>query len=348
MPLRLRPAVLVAALLAAAAVAAYTGYWFHVAGELGKGIDRWAAERRDAGWTIDLGRVEIGGFPGPIRVRLAGPMVTTPAGSTWQAEGLTARVAAFDLARIRIDAAGRHQLTAGGQALEGTAATAEALIHLHGDGRLDDASLTVGKLALILPGGDAMAVASLAATLDPLDVEAPRHDTATVAFILAAQGVDLQPIPGLVMDGRIGFVDIKGRVLGPVPVAGSGMERIAAWSAAGGAIEIDRVSLDWAPLGLEGEGTMALDGRLQPLAALTARVRGYGELMDRLSRAGMVEQGPAAAAKMLLSLMAKPDPRGRLALPVPVTLQDGFLNVGPARVGAVPPVPWPGTDTQAR
>lgn len=183
-----------------------------------------------------------------------------------------------------------------------------------------------------------LALAHLSTTIDSLPAQAPTHQTPTLAFHLSAQGVELPPLPGLLMERRVTLAEIGGRVLGELPSLRP--SAIVAWSAAGGTVELDRVALDWAPLGLEGEGTVALDTRLQPLAALTARVSGWGSFMDRLARAGMVEQGPAAAAKMLMSLMSKPDTLGRPAVPVPVTLQDGLLYVGPARVLTVPPLPW--------
>jgi hypothetical protein len=340
MSFRFRPAVVVPAVLAAALAVAYSVYWFHVAGEIRKGFEQWAADRRASGWVIDGRGPIIAGFPGAIHLRIETPHIAAPGGFGWQGPRLEAKVSPFDLTRIRLDLAGRHKLEVAGAQVGVQAVTLDLMVHLTRSGGLDDATLTTTGAQVVFDRFGLLEVASLAATLDPLEVAHPAYDTPTVVIAAAAQGIELPELPGLVLDRNIGLVDIKARVLGPIPAAPPA-EAVARWSAEGGVVELDRVALDWAPLGLEGEGTLALDPRLQPLAALSARVRGYGEFMDRLARAGVIDPGPANAAKVLLGLMAKPDPRGRPALPVPVTVQDGALSIGPARILSLPPLTWP-------
>ncbi|MGE5504913.1 MAG: DUF2125 domain-containing protein [Actinomycetota bacterium] len=340
MSFRFRPAVVVPAVVAAVLAVAYSVYWFHVAGEIRKGFEQWRDDRRAAGWTVDGHGPVVSGFPGAIHLNLEAPRLAAPGGFAWHGPRLSARVSPFDLTRVRLDLAGRHKLTVAGTEMGIDAVSLDLMIHLTRDGSLDDATLTTTGTQVVAAGFGRLEVASLAATLDPLEVPMPGHDTPTVVVAAAAQGIELPAIPGLVLDRQIGLVDIKARVLGPIPTAAPA-DAVARWSADGGVVELDRVALDWAPLGLEGEGTLALDPHLQPLAALSARVRGYGEFMDRLARSGVIEPGPANAAKVFLGLMAKPDPRGRPALPVPVTVQDGWLSIGPARVLSVPPLAWP-------
>ena len=50
---RIRFLLLSLAVLAGVAAVATTAYWFHVAGEVRKGLDAWVAGRRAAGWTVD-------------------------------------------------------------------------------------------------------------------------------------------------------------------------------------------------------------------------------------------------------------------------------------------------------
>jgi hypothetical protein len=127
--------------------------------------------------------------------------------------------------------------------------------------------------------------------------------------------------------------------MGDIPAAPPA-EALGRWSADGGTVELDHVSLEWAPMAMEAQGTLALDPAGQPLASLATRMRGFAPLMDRLAQAGAVPVETAAAAKTVLMLMSKPDAKGRPSVPVPVSLQDGGLYLGPARVARVPPVNW--------
>jgi hypothetical protein len=112
------------------------------------------------------------------------------------------------------------------------------------------------------------------------------------------------------------------------------------WRRAGGTVEIRRAEAKWGPLGTEGEGTLALDSRLQPMGAFTARLSGYGPALDNLVEAEWVRPTEAAAAKVVLNIIAKPGADGVSEVKVPLTVQDGLVSVGPAQLMALPPVRW--------
>lgn len=327
MPFR-RPIALVTALVLLAA-AAYTAYWFHVAGQLRKGVEGWAEQRRAQGWQVAWVDLSVGGYPLNVRARLVKPSLTAPAGLHWEAEAVTAIANPFDITRVHLSAPGRHHLA--GTTID--AAGAEGDADFASGGRLDRANAAFSDVTIAVPGLEPVTAGLAALVVDP-------HDDATIGFSVTVQDVDLPPLPGLVMDRKVAEAEVIGRVNGPVP-SGPPLAALAGWSDAGGTVDITRLSVDWAPMGLEADGTFAFDPAMQPLAALSARVRGFGPLMDRLAEMGAVDPGVASAAKMVLSLMAKPDPRGRPVIPVPVTLQDGILYFGPARVARLPPVAWP-------
>lgn len=332
---RILVAILLAALLSGAG---YTAYWFHVAGELRKGVESWAAERRAAGWRVEWRSMALQGFPGRVRLLLAEPAISRPEGMMWHAETLAAGASAFDLTRITLAAPGRHELDWQGRAgsLDAAALTGELDLE---NGRLREVSLS-GNGVVLAGAGQAIAAEALSLVVRPLAVAAATHDSETLRFAAAGHGITLPAIPGLVLDRKVAVAELSGRVLGPIsPVAP--FAALTAWAAEGGTIELDRMVLDWAPMMLDADGTVALDPRGQPLAALSARVRGFPELMDRLSASGALDPGAATAAKLLLSLMAKPDRQGRPAVPVPITVQDGGVWMGPARIATMPHLAWP-------
>jgi len=322
-----RRIVIASALLLCAVAGAYTAYWFHVADEVRKGLGAWADERRAAGWQVGWAELTMEGFPLCVTARLSRPELAAPGGGAWQADSLSAASSPFNLGRVRLSAAGRHRLSFGPWRTEFTAGDLRGDIGIE-SGHVRDAHFTAAAVA----SPDGPAADALALSVTPT--------AAGLSFAATATGLQLGQAPGGVLDARIALAEITGRVAGPLP-APPLTQAAARWSADGGTVEIERLILDWPPMALEADGTVALDPALQPLAAFSAKVRGYGQLMDNLARAGMVEPGAAEAAKMLLSLMAKPDSRGRSAVPVPVTVQDGRLWLGPARVAQFPPLAWP-------
>ena len=118
-------------------------------------------------------------------------------------------------------------------------------------------------------------------------------------------------------------------------------ESLAIWRDAGGVLQIQRFAADWGPLAVTAEGTLALDGQMQPLFAGTATVRGYSEAIDALVQARMMAPNQATGAKIALAAMAKPaDDGGPPAAKLPITIQDGFLFVGPLKLAQMPRIVW--------
>ncbi|MDA8231883.1 MAG: DUF2125 domain-containing protein [Magnetospirillum sp.] len=339
---RLPPRRIVAVAIGlASAVFGYSAYWFHAAGLVRDSVVTWAEERRSLGWQVDYSGLAINGFPTHITATFRQPAITSPHGLGWRGETLTARASVFDLRHLHLSAPGHHDLTLGAWTASADAGD------LHGEVGFDAA----GRVHEGHFGGSAIRFASAGfaeTTVEALDVslmardQSPTadHQTATLHFTAAATGISLPAMPELVLDRRVAMAEIDGRVLGPFP-AGPPLDALREWSDNGGTVAIDRLALEWAPMALDANGTFAFDPRMQPLAAFSAHVRGYGALMDRLARNGVVEPGAAAAAKLFLSMMAKPDSQGRAAIPVPITLQDGQLSLGPAMIATFPPIPWP-------
>ncbi|MBI5165549.1 MAG: DUF2125 domain-containing protein [Magnetospirillum sp.] len=333
-------------LLAAAAAAAilaglgWSAYWFHVAGLLRKQIAAWEDTHRGEGWHIAHGEPTAGGFPIRLRLHLPQPALTRPDGLSWQAETLTVTVDPFDLTHLTLEVPGRQQIAWPGLSAAVAAESARILLDVDAAGRVQALEAQASAVVADSPDLGHLSLGGLTLAVRPVPVAAPDHRTVTALVAAHLSDLAFDALPGLVLDPRIEQASLSLRVLGALP-AGLGGADLAAWSNDGGTVEIDELALEWEPLALEGEGTLALDRDLQPQAALSARVRGFDGLMDRLAGAGAVDPGAAGAGKMMLSLMAKPDRNGRLAIQVPITLQDGFLWLGPARVARLPMLAWP-------
>src|SRR3546814_11802892 len=97
--------------------------------------------------------------------------------------------------------------------------------------------------------------------------------------------------------------------MGALP-PGPPSQAIEAWRQNGGTVEIPWLNLVWGPLDLRAKGTATLDGRMRPLGALTADIRGYRETLTAFASAGLVPPDTALA-------VAAPPPHHATAAPLP-------------------------------
>ena len=129
---------------------------------------------------------------------------------------------------------------------------------------------------------------------------------------------------------------VAGQVKGPVPLAPL-PAALAAWSSEGGHVELTRVQRE---LGSDDDSLRRRHGRarserLQPVGAFSAVVRGYNEAVDAAVARGFMTPAQGTAAKLWLSARAEKDERG-FKVKLPLTIQDGFLSMGPIKLAQVP------------
>jgi hypothetical protein len=162
----------------------------------------------------------------------------------------------------------------------------------------------------------------------------------SVDLIAALQDLSISEPADLPLGNYISMINLAAALEGTLH-PGRPSESLAAWRDAGGVLQIQKFVANWGPLAVTAEGTLALDGQMQPLFAGTATVRGYSEAIDALVQARMMDPGGATGAKIALSAMAKPaDDGGPPAAKIPVTIQDGFLFVGPLKLAQMPRIVW--------
>ena len=333
-----------ASLLLAAAVV-YGGAWVLVARQVESLSHQWIEAQRQQGWTISHAPLQVGGFPGWPRVEIEEVQVAAPltdGGWVWAAERATVVPAAIDLSQFSIFTPGRQTLRAPGQ-IEGlwtlTAFSARTEIGLDDRGRLRTGDLNLGDLEVLDPDGLPMFGAArfhlaLGLTDFASGIDGPfaRFSAAADAVLLA---VDTRPfsrsIPSLRLD-----VDLVGEI-----VPGRLSEALNDWRANGGTLEVRRFLFDWPPLKVAGDGTLALDQSLQPIAAFSTRISGFGETLDALVAGGQMSSDDAQGAMLVLNLLAQRPATGAAPeISVPMSVQDRRLSVGPFDVMDVPAISW--------
>lgn len=339
--------LLTACILLLAAAAGWGVWWLHLAGQVRQGIDRWAEARRAEGWRVSFDTVAIDGFPGTMRIRLGAVRLTRPDGLDWQAPPVSGALWPLDPQRVRVEAPGRHEIAARGATGEALAlrldlGEAGADLAVDGAGRLAGAEALLARVSAAVPGGASATAERIEARLRRQDAPADAdHATTTATFGLSTTGLDLPAGAVPVMERRVAAASVSGRLQGAIP-AGALAPALDRWREDGGTVEIDRLEVDWQPLRVSAEGTLALDAAMQPMLAMTASIQGFFGLVDALVRHGAVRPKDAQVARLVLGLMAKAPPEGGApTLQVPVTVQERTLSVGPAVLGRVPPIPWP-------
>lgn len=312
------------------AAVAYSLYWFHGAGQARNHVQSWADARRAQGWKVQWQDLEVSGFPLRLTITVTQPELTTPSGLSWHTGQIRVWSNPLWPDSAHLSTQGRQDirwrdrdLTVEVEALTATMAPGTMDAHVH---TLRHAS-----------GFEAADLALSTAALPPRPT-ATGHP-ASWRFALSSRDIAL---PGPELQGfapHVALAEISGRVMGDVPEAPP-MAAIAGWSKQGGVLELDHLAVDWPPLGLEGDGTAALDPHGQPLVALSTRIHGFDAAMDQLASNGLVEPATGRTLKTILGLMSKPDHRGRPAIPAPLSIQDGQLYLGPTRLAPVPAIPW--------
>ena len=322
----------------------YNFYWEYSARQFRAGIEQWLAARAREGTRVTAAAIAVDGYPFRLAATIAGPSAARFTGATpwsWRGPALTVVARPWRPSRLKLTAPGRHWLTTvvAGRAREYDVAVATLTLKLRvGRGGSTRAGLAVGGLVATEQGaGEALRIDSAGVAVVRAAVpEAGRPgleatvDAAGIAFAV-------EPAPGL---GRVTErIGLAATVGGAPPPALTGAE-MAKWRDRGGVVDVRRLSVRHGTLVVDGDGSVALDSEMQPIAAFTVRVRGYDELIDRLTAAGIVKPQPAALAKAALGVLAAGQGAGGDGIKVPLSVQDRRLYLGPVPVARLPAVAW--------
>ena len=353
------PRSLVSGIVLGLAIAAvlYGGVWYASARLLRGEVERWLEARRAEGFAIRTGAILTAGFPSRIAIRVTDLDFAAPPARgrwTWRTPAVEVTASPLRLGHIAIDLAGAHQIA--GPWLESApvqlTATKAALTLDLKDGALDEAQLTLEDGTGVWNGADSRLHADKAGVRVSLHPDAPppvapasEKNGGALPVISTRLAVKIEnlTVPGDLpqpLSNTLRELAFNAELVGPVG-DGALPKLLATWSDAGGAINLKDVTLDWPPVVLSGEGSIALDQNLQPMGAFTARMAGFTDALDIMVREQRMRPDEAAVAKAMLGLMAKPGPGGRAEIGMPLTVQDRQLSSGPLKLFELPRIDWP-------
>ncbi|MDF1794433.1 MAG: DUF2125 domain-containing protein [Thalassobaculaceae bacterium] len=318
--------------------------WVLLSIHLRASIDGWMDYRRAVGDRLTHGDRTLDGFPFAIRftyvdinwTRVDGPRTLTTA-----TDELLITARPWEPFLLRLSSAG--PVTGSWQApsltVSMTAVRAEAAVGFTPT-QLDHLELDLHQAVAVDRDRRVIArAARLVAQVDPTPgARADDGDVpATLQVALAADA--LEPIGLLTShlpfegpaDGRIRAV-----VRGPLPIS-LDPASLALWRDAGGVIDVDHLGLNWRPMDLTADGTVTLDGLLRPEGAASAEIRGVSAMIDRAVDRGLLTGDMATLLRLATAAFSRTgSDGGSSSVRAPVTIQDGYLAIGPIKILRVP------------
>ncbi len=345
---RPRPALKLAVALAlvGAISAAFVTYWWLVSKRVHTGTLAWIEQARAHGYGVGYRAIERTGFPLHARVSIADPSLSAPGaapGWSWTGERAVVEVRLLAPWAVQIGSSGRQKVTFldGGVRREYQGQLGSARYAYKPGGWLPAGRLRVRDLNLASPAnGDGIALSTLEADASGDPQAATAAESVSYRMQVGASGVappTVVRLPLAPLIDRVALeIQIKG-MLAPSPWP----ESLSTWRDAGGTIELAGVRLEYGPLAVEGNGTLALDRANQPIGAMSLDVHGLPATLDALQARGMINPATAQSLGLLLGTLAPGADRYHTdAVRIPLTLQDHVLAAGPVPIARLPILSW--------
>lgn len=336
------PVVLIVAL-----AAGYAALWVVVSQWVEDGFRNWSRVQAERGTRIDHGPLAVSGFPGPIRLAIPAPHITSQKGGwQWSAEKAVLETRPWDWRRFRLEIFGQQRASvpfAGAQHLY-SARPAETVVVGEVDrrGRLSQGLLTAREARLDDAAGvEVLSAKSLSLHMNQRVPASVDEGQVAVDLSLQANAVQLGEPIKTPLDRKIQDIAMVTTVKGALPDTFL-RDAIDAWRQAGGTLELSHLQVDWGRLSLRAKGTLALDEALRPLGVLTADIKGYAETLTALERARILQRRAVAGTQLALDLLSRRDDGdNRRVVTIPVAAQNGSLYLGPVRLLKLAPIPFP-------
>jgi hypothetical protein len=338
-----RTALFAAAAAVALLLAGYSAYWWMMAGRLESGLDAWIAAEKQAGLVIDADRTPIGGYPFSFKATFRHPHVSgSLAGQPidWQGNDVEAWLWPFDLRSLHLATSGDHRLAVGsGQATVHTDAL-NVLLHFDSAGRVSNATVESGATTIGLPNDRAIAFQSANASFEAPAAPPQTDQDALLQFAVSAAALKLPSDVQLLTANPVDSLALKGTVKGPLPPAPL-KQALAAWRDQGGIVDLTTFSAAQDPLSVSGSATVALDADLQPVIAANLAAKGLGPAVDLLAQQKRMKPNDVLKVKLFIAATEQQAPDGGKQVTSGITIQNGFLYLGPFKIARVARIEWP-------
>ena len=317
---------------------AHAWYWRVGVSLVEDTIAGWSDEIRERGGRVEIEGFAIGGYPLRFDVSAASVLVEAmgpPLAWSWRGDAVRAQARVWEPGIVAVRLSGGHEWRMKDR--DGASRTTVSVDGLTAGFEIADSELKSLKASLknIAASRDGLAGP---VTAKSAVVSGMRERGAEAVGAFRSTGrirrAELPLAPSISLGAVVDRLTWD-LVVAPLP-ASAGAEGLAVWRDDGGKVDIDSLALRWGALVVDAEGTISLDRRFRPLAAVTATVHGHRALIDSLVQAGRMGAVKGAAAKIAVGVLSDPADDGGIV--VPLIAQDGWLTAGRWRVLRLPPV----------
>jgi len=317
----------------------WTTVWFTASHYVQKQVEQWADQQVAQGSTAAFETMDITGFPSRIIMTMVKPHfdgIVFDERVAWRGEHVTITTRPWAPWRLQVEAPGRHDFSLGaGLNVKGNVETLRANI-VTGSELPEHLTLNLAGVDL---AGDAQVL------MDALQVTFKHNDQITasgegLSIELAGTNLTLPLRGGWGLGNTIANVETLLKVNGPVKL-GALRDRLTTWRDVGGMVAVERLKMRAGPLAIAAAGTASLNANMQPVATLSAKIEGLFQVLGILRKQGIVRDGDAVLATMVLSALSKRPPGGgKPSINLAVKLADRKLMLGPVPVLSVPEINW--------
>jgi hypothetical protein len=322
------------------AFGAYSAFWWVAAGKIKLAAGDLAQAAHQKQIDVSWQDIRVAGYPFTFRLEASDVVLSDKTANPTvelRAPEMSASIWPWNFHEVWLDAPMTISLRAGSDSTpiaKLDASAADGALAIAGD------KATIW-LTLYQPKLDATVVVS--ARIVSAWVIVPTHPPASytdLGIAAAAIGHDLVlPAAPPEFSKTVDELGFGVTMMGALP-SGSLHEAATAWRDAGGTLELDHLDLRWGAIGATASGTLALDADLQPVASFSGAISGYDQLLNALVAAGRVKASDARVARLALSMLGKPGPDGRPQISTSFAIQNGEMQLGPAKLGKAPHIDW--------
>ena len=327
--------------------AIYSGFWLVLAMSSREQVVKWIREQSVHGLTVHYDELVASGYPFAIRLVLANPRLNvsnTVLPWDWQGANLKVTIQLWDRNSFRIKASGQQVLVFGKdkrvQKYTGNMKQALGRFVLS-EGKIKKVRINLLGVQLTKydPGTATIKIPRAELSLNRLKKNQGDYLAGSWGLSGSTEDLTLPWFEGSPLGDKLGL-NFNARLIGNIK-NGQLIKSLESWRDHGGTIELEKLKIEHGPLKIHTEGTLALDGKLQPIGALTAQLKGFYETIDALKKLGVVKARNAITAKMFMGVLSRtPTGGGPPVLNLAITAQNQNLYVGPVRLLQLPEVNW--------
>lgn len=329
----------------------HTAWWLITASLLDWFVAAVVENERAQGNVVTMEDLSWNGYPLEVRAKARDVNLIRADGVGWQAPALLVRSELLSFDTVRMALSGENRLilpTSGPAPLALTMDGGRGKISWNVDGSVRAASFELGTMVLAADAGSLPAGLGMGTIrVDALNLSggqphgfAVEPDQTALHAELSIRGIQLPDSIPSALGHRIEGVGLVVRTEGPLPNPPNPLT-LRAWSAAGGTLDVEALTLTWGPLSIHASGPLSLDADLQPSGLLTAEIRGALETIDGMVEAGLVNKQDVSLIRGLVQGMTiRGDGPDAGAVKVPLAVRNQHIWVGPMKLLPIPKVTW--------